>query len=401
MLTAALVPAPFQPWLRRAGRHHQTLLLGLWLLVQVGFLIKYQGPHYANDSARYLEYSTSVARHGYYKITNPADMFVYEHTQRYIVYAWFQSIWLRLGTGWWGIILAQIAVSGLAARALYGAGRQLSGGGRGAAALATALFILWPDIQQFNCFLLTESLFTSLSVLSLAALVRVRTGGGWAWAALLALLLLTALTRPNGFVVGGAALLAGLAALRQRPGRRLFWAALALLVLAVPLLLLLLNERLHTFFIVETYQRGEIMFGSQVWAQHSDDLQMPPPGTGQVARVFYFAAHNPGLLLRLMGGKLFAFFSGLKPYYSLTHRLLNVLVLWPAYWLAARGARRAVAVWLPGRVFLAAVPLLQAAVVMLTVEDWDVRFSAPVLPFVFLLAALGVSMKDEGLGMKC
>ena len=393
MLTAAAVPAPLRPWLRRAGQHHQTLLLGLWLLVQVGFLVKFQGPHYANDSARYLEYSTNVARHGYYKILDPTDTYVYEHTQRYIAYAWFQSIWLRLGTGWWGIILAQIAVSGLAVRALYDAGRRLSGGRRGAAALATGLFILWPDVQQFNCYLLTESLFTSLSVLSFAALVRVRAGGWPAWAALLALLLLTALTRPNGFVVGGAALLAGLAALWQRPDRRWFWRALSGLVLAAPLLLLLLNQRLHTFRIIETYQRGEIMFGSRVWAQHSNTLRMPPPGTGQLARVFYFAVHNPGFLLQLMLGKLFAFFSGLKPYYSLMHRLLNVLVLWPAYWLAGRGARRA-AVWLPARTFLLAVPLLQAAVVMLTVEDWDVRFLAPVLPFVFLLAALGVRMKD-------
>ncbi|NML67445.1 hypothetical protein HHL22_19760 [Hymenobacter sp. RP-2-7] len=116
---------------------------------------------------------------------------------------------------------------------------------------------------------------------------------------------------------------------------------------------------------------------------------MPPPGTGQVWRIGYFAAHNPGFLLRLMGGKVLVFFSSVKPYYSLGHKLLSMLVLWPCYWLAARGARLR-QVWLPGRVFLAAVPLLQAAVVMLTVDDYDVRFLAPVLPFVFVLAALGV-----------
>jgi len=54
-----------------------------------------------------------------------------------------------------------------------------------------------------------------------------------------------------------------------------------------------------------------------------------------------------------------------------------------------RGAGRA-RVWLPARAFLAGVPLLQAAVVMLTVDDYDVRFLAPVLPFVFALAALAV-----------
>lgn len=381
---------------QRIGLQHQTLLLGLWVLVQIGFLLQFRGPHYANDSGRYLEYSTSVARYGFYKFTDPHDRFVYEHTQRYLVYALFQSFWLWLRTGWWGIVLAQIAVSGLAARALYGAGRQLSGGRRGAAALATALFILWPDIQRFNCFLLTESLFISLSVLSFAALVRVQMGGWRAWLVLLALLLLTTFTRPNGFVVPAAAGVAGLTLLWQLPGRRWFWRAVSVLVLAGPLLLLALNRQLQSFFIVETYQRGELMFGSKAWALHpSAPLHMPPAGLGQVPRIFYFAAHNPGFLLRLMLGKLFVFSSGLKPNYSWAHCLANVLVLWPAYWLAARGARRATNVWLPARAFLVAVPVLQAAVIMLTVDDWDVRFLAPVLPFVFTLAALGIFARQK------
>ncbi len=93
---------------------------------------------------------------------------------------------------------------------------------------------------------------------------------------------------------------------------------------------------------------------------------MPPPGSGgQLERVYYFAVHNPGFLLQLMLRKLFAFFS------------------------------RREGVWLPARAFLVAVPLLQAAVVMLTVEDWDVRFLAPVLPFIFVLAALGLAKEKE------
>ena len=327
---------------------------------------------------------------------NGVANFQYEHNQRYILYPWYQSVWLRLHAGWWGIVLGQIALSGLAALALYRAVRQLRGGQPGAAALAVGLFILWPDVQQFNCYLLTESLFTSLSVLSFWALVRVR-GGSWragqtgpiarAWALLLALLLLTALVRPNGFVVAGAAAGAGLVHL-YAARRRWFWAALGLGVLALPLAVAVLNHQLISFFLVETYARGELMFATPVWAIHPGaPLVMPPAGLGQMSRVLSFAAHNPGFLLRLMAGKLLVFFGSIKPYYSPAHRLLSVLVLWPLYYLAVRGTRRA-AVWLPARAFLAAVPLLQAAVVMLTVDDYDVRFLAPVLPFVFALAAL-------------
>jgi hypothetical protein len=386
---------------RRLWRGHRWLLLALWLLVQVAYLVKYHGPHFANDSARYLDYATNLAEHGYYKIepgTAPTTIanngianYQYEHNQRYILYPWYQSVWLRLHLGWWGIVLGQLVVSGLAALALYRAVRRLAGGRAGAAALATGLFISWPDVQQFNCYLLTESLFISLSVLSFWALVRTRGGRWGAWVVLAGLLLLTALVRPNGFVVAGAVGLAGLATL-YAARRRHFWLAVGAGVLAAPLALWWLNHQLVSFLIVETYLRGELMFATPVWAVHpSAPLVLPPAGWGQMSRVLYFAAHNPGFLAKLMLGKLFVFFSSIKPYYSLGHRLMSVLVLWPLYFLAVRGAGRA-AVWLPARAFLVGVPLLQAGVVMLTVDDYDVRFLAPVLPFIFTLAAIQLAV---------
>lgn len=402
MITA--LPTSIAVLARRLWRGHGWLLLGLWLLVQAAYLVKYHGPHFANDSARYLDYATNLAEHGYYKLApgvapatianNGVANFQYEHNQRYILYPWYQSVWLRLHAGWWGIVLGQIGVSGLAALALYRAVQRLAGGRRGAAAMATGLFVLWPDVQQFNCYLLTESLFISLSVLSFWALVRTQ-GGRWpAWVWLGVLLLLTALVRPNGFVVAGAVGLAGVATLYVAQ-RRLFWLALGAGVLATPLAVWWLNHQLVSFFIVETYLRGELMFATPVWAIHPDaPLVLPPAGWGQMSRVLYFAAHNPGFLARLMLGKLFVFFSSIKPYYSLGHKLMSVLVLWPLYYLAARGAGRA-AVWRPARVFLVGVPVLQAVVVMLTVDDYDVRFLAPVLPFVFALAALAVRRTDR------
>lgn len=391
------LPTSVSAWRRRWWPWHPALLLGLWLLVQAAFLLRFHGPHYANDSELYLDYATRLAQQGYFPVekgaatiaNNGLNDFQYVHSQRYILYPWFQSVWLRLHAGWWGIVLGQIALSGLAALALHRAVRRLAGGRRGAAALATGLFMLWPDVQQFNCYLLTESVFISLSVLSFWAFVRVRHGGWRAWLVLGLLLVLTALARPNGFVVAGAVGLAGLAMLYVKR-RRLFWLAAGGAVLASPLAVWWLNQKLVSYFIVETYLRGELMFATPVWAVHpSAPLVVPPAGIGQMSRVLHFAAHNPGFLAQLMLGKLLVFFSSIKPYYSLGHRLMSVLVLWPLYYLAVRGAGRA-RVWLPARVFLAGVPLLQAAVVMLTVDDYDVRFLAPVLPFVFALAALAV-----------
>ena len=366
---------------QRLGPHHLVLLVALWVLVQLVFLWQYQGPRFANDSGQYLGYAASIAERGYFE---PG------HTLRYVLYPLFQSFWLWLGLGWWGIVAGQMAVSALATRAIYRGTRRLSGGRCGAAALATFLFIAWPDIQRFNVFLLTESLFISLVALSFGAFTRVRAGKRTDWAVLLLVLLLTALARPNGFMVALAAGLAGLDALRRRPDRRPWRLALLVLVLLSPLFWRLLNHQLATYYLMDTYQRGELIFRYQLWAVHqAQPLEMPPPGTGPVVRVLYFAWHNPIYLARLMLGKLFVFLSYLKPHYSLAHRVVGVAVLWPAYVLAALAARQS-RIWRPGRLFLAGVFLLQTAITMLTVDDWDVRFLAPVLPMVFVLAALEV-----------
>lgn len=371
---------------RRLGPHLPGLLAGLWALVQLAFVWRFRGPHFVNDSGRYLAYAANIAERGYFE---PG------HNLRYVLYPLFQSLWLRLGLGWWGIIAGQLAVSGLATRAIYRGTRRLAEGRRGAAALATFLFIAWPDIQQFNVFLLTESLFISLVALSFGAFTRVQHGWARDWAALLLVLALTALVRPNGFLVGLAAGLAGLDALRRRPDRRPWRVALLALVLLAPLLWAALNHQLATYYLMDTYQRGELIFRYPLWAvRQAQPLHLPPPGTGPAARVLYFATHNPVYFGRLLLGKLFVFVSYLKPHYSLAHRAAGLLLLWPAYWLAARGARQ-VAVWRPARVFLAAVFLLQTAIIMLTVDDWDVRFLAPVLPVVFVLAALCLMKNEE------
>ena len=377
------------PIVRRLWAGHAGLLAGLWVLVQVAFLLRYHGPHLANDSVPYLEYAHTIAERGYFE---PG------HYRRYILYPLFESLFLWLGLGYWGIVAGQLVAAGLAARALYGATRQLTpGGGRRAAAVATTLFILWPETQQFNAYLLTESLFLNLSVLALAAFVQARRGYVRDYLLLGVLLLLCALARPNGFVVGTAAGLAGLLTLAHRSNRRPLWLVVAGLLVLSPLLWRLLNYQLATYTLIETYQRGDLMFLVKDWAVHSaQPLDLPTPGLSPVGRLAYFYWHNPVVGLRLLLGKLFVFTSGLKPHYSLLHKAMAVALLWPCYWLAGRGALRP-EVWRPARLFLVLVPVLQAGIVMLTVDDYDVRFLAPVLPFLFVLAALQLSMNNEQL----
>lgn len=106
-----------------------------------------------------------------------------------------------------------------------------------------------------------------------------------------------------------------------------------------PVLWRLLNYQLAPYTLIETYQRGDLMFLVETWTVHpSQPLDLPPAGWSPVGKLGYFYLHNPVVGARLLFGNLFVFASGLKPHYSLLHKAIAVAMLWPCYWLARRGA---------------------------------------------------------------
>lgn len=376
-----LRPSAIHNIIRYLWRHHKLVLAALWVFVQISLLWQHHGPRFVNDSGRYLAYARHIAEEWHFQ---------HDHRLRYVGYPLFVSLWLFLGTGRWGIVLGQIIIAGLAAAALYDTMRQLAHGRRLPAVLATGLLILWRDTQQFNVYILTESLFESYLLFTFWALVRAHQGGTRQWILVCLCVLLSFISRPNGFIVPVAGMLAGLVALYQQPTRRAYYYTLLALAILSPVMWFVLNKLLLTFTLVETYLRGEIIYGYTAWVvAPTEPIQMPPTGLAPVLRLGYFMLHNPVYFTKLALLKVGVFFSYIKTYYSWLHILAIVLFIYPCYWLALHGARRK-EVWLPARVFLVATVLLQGFVVMMTVEDWDVRFLLPVLPCVFALAALEI-----------
>lgn len=376
-----LLRALLRGLLRALLRWHRPVLVLGWVLNNLHWAHVFGLPRIVADSrARYLPYAHAIAERGY---------FAPGHNLRYVGYPLWLSGWLRVGAGPAGAAWGQLVIAGLAAIAFYHALHRLTR--RRAAAIAgTAALVLWPDTQEFNGFILTESLAASGLVLTFAALVRVRAARRpvAAWTLALGAALLTTSLRPNAFVVPLGLGLAGLAVLAARYGAaRVRRGALVAAVLLAPVFWWGLNKLLLTFTLIETYARGELLYGYAPWAiRPAGPLWLPPAGWAPATRLAAFAVHNPGFFLRLVAGKLGLFFSYARAYHSWGHIALIVGLIWPAYWLAWRGAR-AQSIWRPARVFLVTVVLGQAAIVGLTVDDWDGRFLIAVLPAVFALAS--------------
>jgi hypothetical protein len=355
--------------------YHGWLLVGLWAAVQVGCWRYGHGPRLFGDGINYLDYA--------YRIIDN-DSLGTGHYVRYAGYALFLLVFIKYHLGIVSICLAQVALSGWAAWAYYRTALRLSGAYWPTAFLATAALVSWVEVQRFNTIILTESLFTSLLLFCLWAIARVRNSGTLGTA--LGISLATAMVRPNGFIALAAAALAGVSWLFQTGRAR--WATLLLLGL-LAIAWVELNKLVVNFHLIETYAAGNVIFGySPPLLLPPTTLQLPSPTLLPAHQLVYFIGNNFWYFTRLSLLKLAYFLGWPKPWHSALHTLWSGFMLPLIYGLAVRGAwRKAVAK--PIRVYLVATIVAQVGIVLLTVEDWDNRFSGPLLPYWFLLAALG------------
>ena len=413
------LPAILLTWLARLGARPVGPLALLWLAAQAWALR--HGPVVVYDSARYLRHAALLAAGR--GAEAPA------HYAGYVGYGWYLSLFEQMGlspAALWAPVLGQVLLNGAATLAWYDAVRRLTADRR-AAFLATAAVLAWPDLQRFSAYILTESLFTSALLLALWALARVAYPGRFPSSvetpptiffypltnrhrgpetrapaltllpfALFTLLTLAtvALIRPNGFLVPGTALAAGLLWAWGRAGKLGKAGLLVALLGGVAALWPALNRAAGSYHLIETYVRGQLISGYTGWlVRPAAPLVLPPVTLPKLQQVAWFAAHQPAYFGRLAAGKVLAFVAYAKPFWSASHIGLSVAVLWPAWLLAARGLRRPT---LPvgARRFAAALLLGQAAVVALTIEDWDARFLTPLLPIVFGLAVVGLRRKS-------
>lgn len=355
-------------------KYAPAALVLLWAAAQVWFLR--DGPRVVYDSHRYLGYAQQLTDGWGIGTT---------HNVRYLGYAAYLSIFQRLGLGLWPMVLGQVLLNGLATLAFYRAMHRLAPHDWRPAVLATALVVAWPDLQRFNAYLLTESLFASTVMLTFWIVMRVRHWSD-AWLTLPPLVLAIVL-RPNGFLVPIAVLAAGFRWAWQRSNRKQRLGLLVGIRIIELSTVFLINPVLRTYHVIETYARGQIIGGYKAWLVYpTAPLVLPAPDRLPLVRMWLFMWEQPGFFFKLAGFKLLAFMAYVKPYWSMPHQVVGALVIWPA-WLLAGWALRIAS---PGRLFLGTLLIGQASIVLLTIENWDSRFLTPLLPALFALAALGV-----------
>ena len=270
-----------------------------------------------------------------------------------------------LGLGEAGIIALQVFAAACAALALYDLGRQLSGALAGI--LAAGFFVIDYDIARWHLYVLTDSLFISLVVLSTWFTHRATIGGVRRYLEAAGVLLLTMMIRPNGWML--APIAAGYWIVRCGLPVRLKWAATAAVLVA---------------FTAGAASIAMVQFGRQAAQRGSGD---PLPYAAVISPKHAFDTDA-------IADRLFTELLHARAEFSLRHNAMVIAMISVVYPLAVFGAirtrdrplARIVALVIAGQLFVVAVSF----------SDPDGRYLLYILPLISVFAACGaVALRDR------
>ncbi|MDT7541866.1 MAG: hypothetical protein QOE33_1770 [Acidobacteriota bacterium] len=306
----------------------------------------------------------------------------------YAGYALLIALCQFAGAGLPGVVLIQLCFAALAAVALYDLGRRLHG--RMCGLMAATLFVVNPDIARWHVFILTDSLYISLVILSVWCVhTAARRGRQW-YVVALASLGLAALVRPNGLFLLAVAVLYLVSRAISR--RSLRWLTNAGIIIA----LVLGTITVARFYPTSSNAHPEVTLRNGITGIPQWRVAMPrdaAPIKGQWCGALGYAARHPLASFRLAITRVSIELIHVRPFYSSRHNIGLWLTLPLLYLLALIGLKLNRDRSLAHLLILTIIAHL--FVVALTFADWDGRYLLYMLSLIFLFSSCAaVSLID-------
>jgi hypothetical protein len=351
-------------------RSAALVILFIWAVVQTIIYFKH-GVQLSVDSHLYLK-DAELLKSG--SIQEGRSLW-------YLSYSFFLYNIFQLGGTVKTVVILQVLISGFSTYCVYLSAKKIFDNVE-AAMLAALLHTCWLPLQEWNTFIYTESLFTSCGIFIFTALQYLTKP--WHFLALILLFCFTFLLRPNGFALAVALIGYCLVVLSKKIPK---WIYITIIMLSVTGVFFLLNRMLASFELIESYAKAEIIYPNLSLSMKApSDLVIPPHHLDPLLRIIFFATENPVYFLKITNVKLVLFLANIKPYFSIYHNILIVLLLYPTYYYAFK-AFRSLQHFASEKTFVALFIGTQIITVSLTTENWDGRFLIPLLPFIFILAS--------------
>lgn len=339
------------------------------------------------DSPRYLEYASAL-KNGFY--LEPHNSWYFS----YVLFCYVGSFIAEDST--WVLIAAQYILALTGVFAIYKTSFFLTSN-HTVALIATTLFLVFPEVSQWNSYILPESVYISMTCLSLYLLARCsKEKSSFIYVAItLSTVLFTVFIKPTGFALPLSVLIVLIVKIWKTYNYRVIrW---VLPIFLVIIIFPFLNAALATFQIMENYQKGEVIYDITsvpgvkgiefLVINPPEDITLPEEERLPLVKILAFLIDNPVYSIKLFIAKLFYFFFHIRPYWSWFHNLFVLVYLVPLYYFFFKGLPHA---GKEVRVFSISFIVLHALSIGLTSEDWDGRFLMPVLPVLVMIAAQGI-----------
>ena len=378
----------------RLSNKHALLTISLLYAVLSVLMFQRFGVKYVNDSHRYLEYAEGI-RSGFY--IDPHNIWYFS----YVVFVFLVGLVSEAHST---LIFCQFFVGYLSMLLFYRAVVELTS--VRIAFIATVMMLLFADTIFWSSYILAESFYLSSLLCAFYFFVKWHKGQKTVRNSLLLVLfcLIAFFAKPTAVALLAAFM--GMAIYLVWKKVSSSNVKIGLTVGALILFLLVTNNMLGTFDLIENYRTGEIVYAMSTFPNHPkhdqlvltvpNDLHIPARNLPPLIRLASFIAKNPMYSAELFFNKLAYSLLHVRPYWSFWHNAYMLILLLPVYYLAIRGF---ILGQLSGaaQVFVIVYFICHVMIFGCTTVDWDGRFFLPLIPVLTVLATVGISsfMKIE------
>ncbi len=326
------------------------------------------------DTQRYIEEAT------YWQQGQSAESYHFWYSG-YILLLLINKV---LFSSYSAIVVLQMVFSILALLSCYQALKTVTAANP---ALFSCLFVvLYLPIQQWNVYLLTESLYISSLLFLFSAFLGVFKK--WTWLFILISSYMIISLRPNGFTIILAILCAWTFFKIIKKQNK--WPITLFLFICFSIVIWLVQLKATVFatFIQNSFSAGEIICG---YVGHTipTNYETLPITDNAVALIIKMLFNNPLATTKLVLWKLFYLIFDVRPYYTFGHNLFILAFLIPFYLLCFYGIVAHFKKQYYQAVVILFFVLFNVVIVLISYVDWDGRFLAPLLVSLVFTNAFG------------
>ena len=334
------------------------------------------------DSGRYIRAAEQIL------LTNfpnyPEGVADINNAQGYMGYNFFLSLMFLLNLNFFSISLVQIFITGIAGFCIFKTGSLLWSQSIGI--LSLIIFLFYPPIQIFNFYILTESLFINFIIIGFYILIR----NYKLYSIFLGILFLcyTASIRPFGIIILPLILVYLFMIALKFNKKKIIYFLISLFILILIFTYFIIDYLVILLGVPKLLLSGDIIWNYNFIKPPYDQSLLIYNDMGAFEVISYIFNY-PMYFLSNFATKLFWFFLRFRPFYSDPHNLFLIVSSLFFYIFAIisffNKSRKPEAIY-----FMILFIVMITFTVLLTVVDWDARFSLPILPFIFLFTSSGI-----------